>query len=62
MDYGGWGIRYGLKGKAYSISGNRGVFFAFTEGKKVRKLMIGSQIPEKLAEAVKKSIEKQALI
>jgi len=24
-DYGGWGIRYGWKGKAYNVSGNRGV-------------------------------------
>lgn len=61
MDYGGWGIRYGLKGKAYNISGNRGVFFEFTEGQKVRKLLIGSQIPEKLAEAVRSGIERQAL-
>jgi len=24
-DYGGWGIRYGFKGKAYNVSGNKGV-------------------------------------
>ena len=23
-DYGGWGIRYGFKGKAYNVSGNKG--------------------------------------
>lgn len=56
-DYGGWGIRYGLKGKAYNISGNRGLFFEFREGKKVKKLMIGSQIPEKLSEAVRRGIK-----
>jgi|ETNmetMinimDraft_26_1059896.scaffolds.fasta_scaffold19230_3 hypothetical protein len=26
-DYGGWGIRYGRKGKAYNAYGNRGVLF-----------------------------------
>ena len=25
MEYGGWGIRYGVKGMAYNISGNRGL-------------------------------------
>ncbi|WP_440944766.1 DUF6141 family protein [Methanosarcina sp. T3] len=59
-DYGGWGIRYGLKGTAYNAKGNRGVFFEFGEGSKVKKLMIGSQIPEKLSEAVSKAMKRQA--
>ena len=25
-DYGGWGIRYGTKGKAYNVSSNKGLF------------------------------------
>lgn len=62
MDYGGWGIRYGLKGKAYNIKGNRGVLFEFSEGKKVKKLMIGSQVPEKLSEAVRRGIKKQVSV
>jgi hypothetical protein len=58
-DYGGWGIRYGLKGTAYNAKGNRGVLFEFSEGSKVKKLMIGSQIPERLSEAVRRAIKLQ---
>ncbi|WP_319508071.1 DUF6141 family protein [uncultured Methanolobus sp.] len=43
LDYGGWGIRYGSKGKAYNISGNRGVMLEFRNGK---HLMLGSQEAE----------------
>ena len=39
-DYGGWGVRYGSKGKAYNVSGNRGVLLTFKNGK---RLLIGSQ-------------------
>jgi hypothetical protein len=39
-DYGGWGIRYGLNGKAYNISGNDGIMLEFQNGK---HLLIGSQ-------------------
>ena len=38
-DYGGWGIRYGRKGKAYNVSGNKGVFLTLRDGKNV---LIGS--------------------
>lgn len=58
-DYGGWGIRYGLKGIAYNAKGNRGVLFEFAEGSKVKKLMIGSQVPETLSEAVRRAIKTQ---
>ena len=51
-DYGGWGIRYGLKG-------TRGVLFEFSEGNKAKRLMIGSQTPEKLSEAVNRAIKMQ---
>lgn len=54
IDYGGWGIRNGSKGKAYTIAGNRGVLFEFADGKKVKKLMVGSRTPEKLSEAVRR--------
>ena len=33
MEYGGWGIRHGLKGKAYNTSGNMGLQLKFTNGK-----------------------------
>jgi hypothetical protein len=48
-DYGGWGIRYGSKGKAYNVSGSRGVRLELSNGK---RLLIGSQRPEELSEAV----------
>lgn len=48
-DYSGWGIRYGRKGKAYNVSGNRGVQLELTNGK---RLMIGSQKPDELGEAL----------
>jgi len=48
-DYGGWGIRYGRKGKAYNVSGNRGVQLKLSNGK---HLMIGSQKPEELVESL----------
>jgi hypothetical protein len=48
-DYGGWGIRYGRKGKAYNVSGNRGVQFELSNGK---HLLIGSRKPEELAETL----------
>ena len=53
-DYGGWGIRYSWrgKGKAYNLSGNRGVKFEFAEG---RPLLIGSQRPEEFARAIEQA-------
>jgi len=48
-DYGGWGIRYGLKGTACNVSGDRGVLLEFRDGS---KLMTGSQQPEGLAAAM----------
>ena len=48
-EYGGWGIRYGPKGKAYNVSGNRGVMLTFRDG---RRHLVGSQKPEELAAAL----------
>ena len=48
-DYGGWGIRYGIKGRAYNISGNRGVQLEFKNGK---RLLVGSHNPEALVRAI----------
>ena len=52
-DYGGWGIRYGRLGKAYNVSGNRGVNITFTNG---TKLLIGSMQPEALADAITRGL------
>ena len=55
-DYGGWGIRYGRKGKAYNVSGNRGVQLVLADGK---QLLIGSQRPDELAEALSLALGKR---
>ncbi|MBX3097838.1 MAG: hypothetical protein KF812_13375 [Fimbriimonadaceae bacterium] len=47
-DYGGWGIR-GIPVQALNARGNRGVKLLMTSG---RHLMVGSQIPEDLAQAI----------
>ena len=50
-EYGGWGIRYGLRGqgRAYNVSGNRGVQIEMSSGK---RLLIGSQRPEDVVRAI----------
>ena len=48
-EYGGWGIRYGRYGKAYNVSGNRGVQLEFMNGE---KLLFGSKRAEELAQAI----------
>jgi len=49
IEYGGWGIRYGRKGKAYNVSGNRGVQIELSNGK---RLLIGSRRAEELWRAI----------
>ena len=49
IEYGGWGIRYGRKGKAYNVSGNRGVQIDLSNGK---RLLIGSRRAEELWRAI----------
>ena len=55
-EYGGWGIRCSFtgKGKAYNVSGNKGVQLVLTSGK---KLLIGSQQPDDLAAAIDKMLK-----
>jgi hypothetical protein len=49
-EYGGWGIRWGRKaGKAYNVSGNRGVQLELSGG---QRLLIGSQRADDLADAI----------
>ena len=48
-DYGGWGIRYGRKGKAYNVSGNKGVLLTLKDGKNV---LIGSKNHEVVCSAI----------
>lgn len=49
MEYGGWGVRFGRRGRAFNVSGNRGVELTLTNGKRV---MIGSPQPEELYQAL----------
>jgi hypothetical protein len=48
-EYGGWGIRLVSQGRAYNVSGNRGVRFDYPDG---RHLLVGSQHADELARAV----------
>lgn len=50
LEYGGWGIRWGLKGKAYNVSGNRGVRLRLRNGK---RLLFGSRRAEELPAALR---------
>ena len=54
-EYGGWGIRYGFKGKAYNISGNKGVKIHLSNG---RNILFGSLKYKDLEKSLKK-IKKQ---
>ena len=49
LEYGGWGIRYGMKGKAYNVSGNIGLQLEFISGE---RLLIGTNNPKELTETL----------
>ena len=49
LEYGGYGVRLGLRGWAWSVSGNQGVL---VERKNGSRLMIGSQRPKELVAAI----------
>jgi len=52
-EYGGWGIRYGMKsGKAYNMSGDRGVQLVLNDGSRV---LLGSQKTDRLEEAIRQA-------
>jgi hypothetical protein len=53
-DYGGWGIRYGLKGKALNVRGNQGLKLKFKNGK---NLLIGTQRPDELRRVMQQLFE-----
>ncbi|MDQ3018100.1 MAG: hypothetical protein M3R25_15420 [Bacteroidota bacterium] len=42
-EYGGWGIRFGLNGRAYNVKGNMGIQLVKKDGKRI---LIGTQRPE----------------
>lgn len=45
LDYGGWGLRWGRQGRAYSVSGSTGIELLLKNGKKV---LIGTRRGEEL--------------
>lgn len=50
-EYGGWGLRVGKNGVAYSVSGKQGVLITFKEPKKLvfgkhKTLLLGTQQPD----------------
>lgn len=49
MEYGGWGIRFSSKGKAYNVSGTEGVQLELTQSS---PLLIGSQRADELASTI----------
>ena len=49
-EYGGWGIRYGFKGKAYNVSGNTGVKVFLNNN---TNIMFGSRKHNELAKVLK---------
>jgi hypothetical protein len=55
LDYGGWGLRYGLKGKAVNVRGNEGLKLHYGKDK---KLMIGTQKTDDLRVAMAKLMAK----
>ena len=50
LDYGGWGIKGFGKRMAYNVSGNRGLQLELNNG---RHLLLGSQSPERLEQAIR---------
>ena len=53
-DYGGWGIRYGFKGKCYNVKGNLGVKVFLKNGSYI---LFGSQRHKELEKSLQKIIE-----
>ena len=49
LEYGGWGIRYGKRGKAYNVSGNKGVRITLRNGKTI---LFGSQHADEFAKMI----------
>ncbi|MBC7293528.1 MAG: hypothetical protein H5T84_05435, partial [Thermoleophilia bacterium] len=49
-EFGGWGVRVSLHGRAYNAYGTRGVQLVLTDGSRV---LIGSQRPEELEAALR---------
>ncbi len=49
IEYGGWGIKRGIAGLAYNVSGNQGMQLILADG---RRILIGTQEPEQFINAM----------
>jgi preprotein translocase subunit SecG len=56
LDYGGYGVRLGLHGWAFNVSGDEGVLVETNDGS---RLMIGSQRPKELEAAIERAKREQ---
>jgi len=57
LDYGGWGVRFGLAGWAYTTGGNLGVKLRLRRGTPV---LIGTGRPRELEAAIRAGMERSA--
>lgn len=48
-EFGGWGIRFSTRGKAYNVSGNMGLQLVLKNGKRI---LIGTQLPEEMESVI----------
>jgi len=51
-EYGGWGLRWGLKGKAYNMSGNKGIQLVLNGN---IRLLIGTNKAEEADEVLRRT-------
>jgi len=49
LEFGGWGVRHGFKGKAYNVKGNKGIQLQLKNG---NRIMIGTQNPTEAGEVI----------
>lgn len=55
FDYGGWGIRYRMKGRAYNVKGNQGVKIYLKNGKNI---LFGSQSYKEFENTLTQNLKK----
>lgn len=48
-EYGGWGMRFGMHGRAYNIKGDMGLQIKLTSGKSI---LLGTQRPDEIEEVL----------
>jgi hypothetical protein len=59
-DYDRGGFRYGLNGDTYNLGAKKGLYIEYIiVGRTKSRIVIGSKDPEKLAEAIRKCMQRQ---